>query len=76
MTWSNLNINQDGGLTLPLLKVVAATPGRLLELLECRQIELSHVTSWVLAEADKMLEMGFEVAIGLGLGLGQFDSDC
>jgi len=40
--------------------ILVATPGRLLELLECRQIDLAHVSMLVLDEADKMLELGFE----------------
>jgi len=52
--------SEQVGLLEEGVEVVAATPGRLLELLECRQIDLGHVSYLVLDEADKMLEMGFE----------------
>ena len=39
--------------------VVVATPGRLLDLLEQRALQLSDVEILVLDEADKMLELGF-----------------
>ena len=52
--------SEQVGLLEEGVDIVAATPGRLLELLECRQIDLAHVSYLVLDEADKMLEMGFE----------------
>ncbi len=39
--------------------VVVATPGRLLDILDKKQINLSHVKHFVLDEADKMLDLGF-----------------
>jgi ATP-independent RNA helicase DbpA len=39
--------------------VVVGTPGRLLKLLEKRALNLGHVKTLVLDEADRMLEMGF-----------------
>ena len=39
--------------------VVVATPGRLIDLLNNNALSLSHVKTWVLDEADKLLEAGF-----------------
>ena len=39
--------------------VLVATPGRLLDLAQQRQLDLSHVRTFVLDEADRMLDMGF-----------------
>ncbi|HVT11491.1 MAG TPA: DEAD/DEAH box helicase [Fimbriimonadaceae bacterium] len=43
--------------------VIIATPGRLLDHLEQRTIDLGRVTIVVLDEADRMLDMGFAPAI-------------
>eukprot|EP00300_Choanocystis_sp_HF-7_P041739 c8525_g1_i1.p1 GENE.c8525_g1_i1~~c8525_g1_i1.p1 ORF type:complete len:494 (-),score=104.38 c8525_g1_i1:484-1965(-) len=41
-------------------RIVIATPGRLLDLVEEGHCDLSNVTYFVLDEADRMLDMGFE----------------
>lgn len=43
--------------------VVIATPGRLIDLMECNILSVSDVSYLVLDEADRMLEMGFEQQI-------------
>ncbi|MDA7746549.1 DEAD/DEAH box helicase [Psychromonas sp.] len=39
--------------------VLIATPGRLIEHVNARQVDLSHIKHLVLDEADRMLDMGF-----------------
>jgi len=39
--------------------ILIATPGRLLDLLQQRLVDISHVEIFVLDEADRMLDMGF-----------------
>lgn len=39
--------------------VLVATPGRLLDLINQGHVDLSHVQTFVLDEADRMLDMGF-----------------
>jgi superfamily II DNA/RNA helicase len=39
--------------------VLVATPGRLLDLVQSNALRLSHVETFVLDEADRMLDMGF-----------------
>jgi len=42
------------------VNVLVATPGRLLELVESNAVHLSSISSLVLDEADKMLNLGFK----------------
>jgi len=42
------------------VKVLIATPGRLLELIETNAVHLSNINTLVLDEADKMLNLGFK----------------
>ncbi len=39
--------------------IVVGTPGRVLDLIGTRELDLSHVTHFVLDEADRMFDMGF-----------------
>ncbi len=41
-------------------QIIVATPGRLVDLLERKAVNLSHVKTIVLDEADEMLSMGFK----------------
>lgn len=41
------------------VQVLIATPGRLIDFIHSRQIDLSHVETLILDEADEMLSMGF-----------------
>jgi len=43
--------------------IVVGTPGRILDLIERNVIDLSSITTFVLDEADKMLELGFETEL-------------
>ena len=45
--------------------IVVATSGRLLDIMSKKQINLSHVEFFVLDEADKMMDLGFEQELGL-----------
>ena len=45
--------------------IVVATSGRLLDIMRKKQIDLSRVEFFVLDEADKMMDLGFEQELGL-----------
>jgi ATP-dependent RNA helicase DDX5/DBP2 len=47
---------------------VCATPGRLLEMLAIRALNLRRVTYMVLDEADHMLQLGFEAQLQMLCG--------
>ena len=43
--------------------IVVATPGRLIDLIERGEVDLKHIKTLVLDEADEMLSMGFKLDI-------------
>lgn len=45
--------------------IVVATSGRLLDILDKKQINLSHLEFFILDEADKMLDLGFAAELDL-----------
>ncbi len=47
-------------IALQNVRVLVATPGRLLELVESKAVHLSDIQTLVLDEADKMLNLGFK----------------
>jgi ATP-dependent RNA helicase RhlE len=42
------------------INILIATPGRLLDLVDSNALELTHIETLVLDEADKMLQLGFK----------------
>ncbi len=51
-------------------QVIIATPGRLMDLMERREIDLSDIKTLVIDEVDQMMDMGFSAAvIGIWKGL-------
>lgn len=49
-------------------QIVVATPGRLMDLMERKAVQIKHVKYVVLDEADEMLNMGFEEDVEFILG--------
>lgn len=45
------------------VQILVATPGRLLELLACNAVHINEIETFVLDEADKMLNMGFKAEL-------------
>lgn len=45
------------------VQILVATPGRLIELLECNAVHINEIETLVLDEADKMLNMGFKAEL-------------
>jgi superfamily II DNA/RNA helicase len=54
-----VNINPQMRALAPGVDVLVATPGRLLDLMQNRAVQLDRVEYFVLDEADRMLDMGF-----------------
>lgn len=52
--------------------IVVATPGRLIDLLEKKALDISHIKTVVLDEADEMLSMGFKKDLDTILTYTQF----
>ncbi|NOX47909.1 MAG: DEAD/DEAH box helicase [Chlorobi bacterium] len=48
--------------------IIVATPGRLIDLLKRKAVDLSHVKTVILDEADEMLSMGFKKELDQILG--------
>ncbi len=48
--------------------IIVATPGRLIDLVKREAVDLSHVTTVILDEADEMLSMGFKEELDNILG--------
>lgn len=48
--------------------IIVATPGRLIDLVKRKAVDLSHVNTIVLDEADEMLSMGFKSQLDTILG--------
>lgn len=51
------------------VQVLVATPGRLIELVESKAVHLSEVSTLVMDEADKMLDLGFKEEVDKILSL-------
>ena len=57
--FGGVDIKQQLAIVRAGVEILVATPGRLLDHVEQKSINLSHVEIFVLDEADRMLDMGF-----------------
>src|SRR6187397_3513937 len=57
--FGGVDIKQQLPIVRAGVEILVATPGRLLDHIEQKSINLSHVEVFVLDEADRMLDMGF-----------------
>jgi ATP-dependent RNA helicase RhlE len=63
VVFGGVNINPQIDALYEGCDLLVATPGRLLDLAEQRAVDLRNVQCFVLDEADRMLDMGFILAI-------------
>jgi ATP-dependent RNA helicase RhlE len=57
--FGGVDIRQQLAIVRAGVEILVATPGRLLDHVEQKSVNLSHVEIFVLDEADRMLDMGF-----------------
>lgn len=57
--FGGVGINPQKAIIRKGVDIVIATPGRLLDHIEQKTIDISHVEHFILDEADRMLDMGF-----------------
>jgi len=69
VVYGGVNINTQINRLRKGVDILVATPGRLLDLIGQKEVDLSHVEILVLDEADRMLDMGFIRDIRKILGL-------
>jgi len=67
--------NQIRDLKRNVPKILVATPGRLIDLIDRKVLNLSNVRYVVLDEADEMLNMGFQADIDVILSFTQADKN-
>src|SRR5664279_5116231 len=59
VVYGGVDIRQQLPIVRAGIEILVATPGRLLDHIEQKSVNLSHVEIFVLDEADRMLDMGF-----------------
>jgi ATP-dependent RNA helicase RhlE len=59
VVYGGVDIRQQLPVVRGGIEILVATPGRLLDHIEQKSVNLSHVEIFVLDEADRMLDMGF-----------------